>query len=170
MPALKSEYRPYYESGSAARKRNYYDEEVETYSTKNRRYGKNKVRRNVKVNSKSKTFGVVCGVLCAFGMTIIMSYRYNLINEKNLAAIGLKSDLEAAQADLLNAQIAVEQSTNLTEVEAYAKQKLGMQKPDKNQIIYVDTSDVSSNMSVNKTISSEGSIINNIKQKITNLF
>ncbi len=170
MPALKSEYRPYYELGSAARKRNYYDEEVETHSTKNRRYGKNKVRRNVKINSKNKTLGVVCGVLCAFGMTMIMSYRYNLINEKNLTSIKLKSDLEATQADLLNAQIAVEQSTNLTEVEAYAKQKLGMQKPDKNQIIYVDTSNVSSNVSVNKTLNNEVSFIDNIKQKIANLF
>lgn len=167
MPALKSDYKNYYESGSAARKRNYY-EEVESYNS-NRRYGKNKVR-SVKSNSKSKKVVTVCGVLCAFCMTMVMSYRYNLINEKNLKTIELKSDLEAAQANLLNAQIAVEQSTNLTEVEAYAKQKLGMQKPDKNQIIYVDTSNVSSNISVSKNLNNTSSIFDNIKQKITNLF
>ena len=28
---------------------------------------------------------------------------------------------------------------DILEVESYAKQKLGMQKPDKNQVVYVDT-------------------------------
>lgn len=168
MPVLKSEYREIYEPGSTARKRNYY-EEPDRYNS-HRRYGKNKTKKSLKISSKNKTLAMICCVLFTFSMALIMSYRYNLINEKNLKTIELKSDLDAVQADLLNAQIAVEQSTNLTEIEAYAKQKLGMQKPDKNQIIYVDTSNVSNNRTINKNSNSISSIIDSIKEKITNLF
>lgn len=52
----------------------------------------------------------------------------------------LASDLTKAESALVTSQIDVEQNTDLNEIEAYAKQKLGMQKPDKNQTIYVDTS------------------------------
>ena len=97
---------------------------------------------------------------------VVISYRYNLINEKNLKSIGLKSELSSVEANLLKAQISVEQSTNLTKIESYAKQKLGMQKPDKNQTIYVDTSD--SLYSSNTT--SETSGIANIFNSIKNMF
>lgn len=173
MSSLKNEYRTYYENGSAARKRNTY-ENTDEYSGK-RRYGKNPVRKNTvnsrKIkNSKKKTAIMVAGILCAFSMTMIMSYRYNLINEKNLKTISLKSDLDAAQADLLNAQIAVEQNTNLTEVEAYAKQKLGMQKPDKNQTIYVDTSGTSTTNIATSDSSNSTSLLGSLIEKISNLF
>ena len=69
-----------------------------------------------------------------------------------------------AESSLLASQIAVEQNTDLNQIEAYAKQKLGMQKPDKNQTIYVDTSKDSSTVEINN----DTNFFEKIKNSITN--
>lgn len=161
-------YNEFYEDGSTARKLKTYGKPEKVKN--NRRLGKNKIQKNLNKKNEHKkalkTVRVVSLTLCIFTMMVIISYRYNLINEKNLKSIGLKSELSSVEANLLKAQISVEQSTNLTEIESYAKQKLGMQKPDKNQTIYVDTSD--SLYSSNTT--SETSGIANIFNSIKNMF
>ena len=133
MPARKSYGYNYYESGSAARKIDYtYDEK------KARRKNVNK-KAKAQPKSKAKASSVIM-IVCVFTMALVLVYRYNIINEKNLKSQSLASDLTKAESALVTSQIDVEQNTDLNEIEAYAKQKLGMQKPDKNQTIYVDTS------------------------------
>lgn len=137
MPARKPY--SYYESGSAARKIEYVEEK------------RTKTKRNVvtkkKAKTKTKTSAVVM-ILGVFSMALILVYRYNIINEKNLKSQSLSSELTKAESSLLSSQIEVEQNTDLNQIEAYAKQKLGMQKPDKNQTIYVDTSKTSNSIEV----------------------
>lgn len=101
---------------------------------------------------------------------MVLTYRYNLISEKNLQAQELKEELAAAESALLNAKIDVEQQTDLNKIEAYAKQQLGMQKPDKNQTIYVDTSNTAQTIETTEETTLIDNIVNSIKNFINNIF
>ena len=151
-----------YVAGSLAKK---YEEEQQTeiqYERFVRQKEKAVVRPQMSTASKVKwTLAVVVGFLAVLTVT----YRYNMISEANLKAIKLKSELETVSSQLSLAIMNVEQGANLSEIEAYAKQKLGMQKPDKNQIVYVDSSNVASNM---ETSSSE--VANSFLDKVKNFF
>ena len=169
MPALKS-YNNFYEDGNTAKKRNFPErQERNIYDENNRRYGKNKIKQNTQAKSKKNTLVVVL-IFSAFIMAMIVTYRYNIISEKNLEAQRLKSELSAVEAKLLNKQIEIEQQTDLNKVEAYAKQQLGMQKPDQSQTIYIDTSKSIEMVETNNDTTSIENIIDTIKNFFTNIF
>lgn len=155
MPARKS-YN-YYETGSTARKLDYTNE-VSRKKTKI-----NKTKSNNKTSKKTKTSSIVM-ILCVFSMALVLVYRYNVINEKNLESQSLANEITKAESALITSQIEVEQNTDLEQIEAYAKQKLGMQKPDKNQTIYVDTSKTSNLVELQSDIT----FIQKIEDKISN--
>ena len=145
MPARKL-YQDYYNNEPAIKKKQeyentyeegYYDIEKIDTRKKNRPVGKVKFEKKSKEKNK---LAIMATIFAFFFMTMIITYRYNLINERNLEVIRLKSELESTEAVLANVKIEVERNTDLNEIEAYAKQQLGMQKPDKNQTVYVDTS------------------------------
>lgn len=162
----------FYEHGSAARKRQYVQtpqQYNETYVGK-RRYGKNKrVNSNVKVSHKNEVV-VVLSIVFVFMMIMVITYRYNVISEKNLLSQNLKSELEVTEANLLNAKIQVEQNTDLDYIEAYAKQKLGMQKPSSSQTVYIDTSNITQVIEVNENLSVIGNIVSKIKLALSSIF
>ena len=147
----------YYESGSAARKLEYVEEKKKVTRNNNKTVNKK--------NAKRKTSSIAM-ILFVFSMTLVLVYRYNVISEKNLEAQSLAEDLTKAESALLTSQIEVEQGTDLNQIEAYAKQKLGMQKPDKNQTIYVDTSKTSNSLEVQ----SDTTFFQNITDKISSFF
>lgn len=147
----------YYESGSAARKLEYVEEKKKVVKNNNKTSNKKNVKR--------KTSSIAM-ILFIFSMALVLVYRYNVINEKNLQSQSLADELIKAESALLTSQIEVDQSTDLNQIEAYAKQKLGMQKPDKNQTIYVDTSKTSNSVEVH----SDTTFLQNIKEKILDFF
>ncbi len=149
-----------YVAGSNARKLEYdYEPEkkvVKKTSVKKQENRQVEVSKHVKVRT-------MMAILTVFSAFMIVIYRYNMISEANLKAIGLKEELEKVSSELSIAMMNVEQGTNLTEIEDYAKQKLGMQKPDKNQIVYVDTSSVNEvSVQSNEVVTS--SILDSIKK------
>ena len=93
-----------------------------------------------------------------------------MISEKNLEVQNLKKELNKVESGLVSSQIDVEQGTDLNKIEAYAKQQLGMQKPDKNQTIYVDTSIDEGTTQVEKTLNVFEKIVENIKDAIAKIF
>lgn len=157
MPARKSYGYGYYESGSAARKLEY------TEDTRRKQTNRQKNKVVNKSSSKRRTSSIVM-ILCIFSMALVLVYRYNVINEKNLKSQTLANNLIKSESALLTAQIEVEQNTDLNQIDAYAKQKLGMQKPDKNQTIYVDTSKTSNLVEVQN----DTTFIQNMGEKISN--
>ncbi len=165
MPARKL-YDDYYESGSTARKR---QNSIEKNLNANRKTGKNKIARKNAVKKK-KNLSMVAFILTGFMMAMVVTYRFNIISEKNLEAQNLKDELSNVEASLLISQIDVEQSTDLNEIEAYAKQKLGMQKPDKNQTIYIDTTNTTSTVEVDESTNFISSLIESIKDFINKIF
>lgn len=168
MPARS--YSSYYENGSAARKRRVVETPEQRNNTTKRRYGKNKMNTNIKTKKATNKALVVISIIFAFSMIMAITYRYNIISEKNLMAQKLKGDLDTAEATLLTSKISVEQSTNLDYIEAYAKQKLGMQKPTSSQTIYVDTSNITQVVEVNENLSVIGKIVSKLKESINNIF
>lgn len=91
-----------------------------------------------KIASKNKV-ALIGTVLLISGLFGTLSYRYNLISEKNLQIQRLNIELNDVQAELTNAEIALSGMVDIEEIEAYAKQQLGMKEMSKNQIVYVET-------------------------------
>lgn len=151
-----------YVTGSSARKYDYLDDYPKAKKTNARKTVKKTV-----VDKKIKTKTVFM-ISCLFVMLMIITYRFNVISESNLTLQNLKTELERVQSNLAATEMGVEQSTNLTQIEAYAKQKLGMQKPDKNQVVYIDTAkDTSIVKETNQSFVDE--IIESIKEYINNI-
>ena len=153
-------YEDYYQSDSTARK-------IKT--SQNNNVYKN-TRKSKKTSVAKSASYVLPSILAIFVMMLVITIRYTIINEKNLQTISLKSDLEKVESNLFSSKIAVEQNTDLTKIEAYAKQKLGMQKPTKNQIIYVDTSENTSVVEMAKDKSIFEGVKSNILNFINNIF
>ncbi len=151
-----------YVNGSSARKYEYYD-----VHTKQKNNNTKKVIKKTIANEKIKVKTIFL-ISCLFVMLMIITYRFNVISESNLALQNLKIELERVNSNLASTEMTVEQSTDLAAIEAYAKQKLGMQKPDKNQVIYIDTSK-DTNVVKADNISFVDKIIEDIKGYINNI-
>lgn len=154
MPARKL-YEDYYQSGSSARK---VEEKVNNIVNE---------KKAVKQESKLALVPFILGV---FVMCLILSMRFTTINEKNVESMSLKAELERAESALFTAKMSVDQSTDLDKIEAYAKQQLGMQKPTKNQIIYVDTSKNIGTVEMVKSENVFSDVKSNILNFINNIF
>ena len=92
-----------------------------------------KIEKKVKKNTKSKIFiGVVL-----FALSLALVYRFTAINSLNLEVIKLKSELD--EINTLNTQLkfAAESNVNLSDIEKYATEELGMQKLQNYQIEYI---------------------------------
>lgn len=161
--STKSFYSDYYQSGTAVRKKEYKKVEPKKVVKK--------VKHTSKVNKASRSSAsIFLTIVIIFSMAMLLTYRFNIISEKNLKVQKLKDELAGVEAALATSQIDVEQSTDLNKIEAYAKQQLGMQKPDKNQTIYVDTSKTSKSIEIQEQTSLIDKIIDSIKGFITDIF
>ena len=94
--------------------------------------------KKIKAEPKSK-LSLILSVVALFTMAIVISYRYNLISEKNLEVQRLKMEQVTANSELATTEVAVKGIIDNDTVEAYAKQQLGMQKPEKSQMVYINS-------------------------------
>lgn len=129
---------------------------------KNKNVNKNKAK-------KANKTSLVITTLLIFGMLIVINYRYNIISEKNLEVQRLQLEEAEANALVTNAEIEYSKMVDIVEVEAYAKQQLGMQEPEKSQMVYVG-SEYNGKSVTGATQSGISNIINTIKQKISEIF
>lgn len=161
-----NEYVPY-EIGSTARKREVYTDVSKRTNVKQDKKVKKISKKAVKTQNRA---AIYLFIACVFSMTILLTHRYNVISEKNLKVQELKEELEDAESLLATTKIDVESNTDYNAIEAYAKQKLGMQKPSVNQIVYVDSSlqnDLVENVNNSSAFSN---FISNIKAKLSSIF
>jgi len=163
MPARRINSQ-YYQDGSAARK-------ILPNEDMPRRKTNTTIKRNVSKNNsikrqqiqRRKNASMVAFILCGFAMSMIITYRFSLINEKNLEVQNLISELEIVSSQVATSQIEVDQNTDLNAIEAYAKQQLGMKKADSSQTVYIDTSEAINKIQVNQETTIIDKIINYIK-------
>lgn len=94
---------------------------------------------NKKVKAKKSKLSLVLTVTALFSMLIIVSLRYNVISEKNLELQRLQMEETDVNSVLAMTEIEVEKTIDKDTVESYAKQQLGMQKPEKSQMVYINS-------------------------------
>lgn len=128
--------------------------------------GKNKPAKNeeLKINKKTKVnnkLSLILTTLSIFTMLFVVSYRYNIISEKNLKLQRLNIEQENVNAALIESEVKVSQNIDMNYIESYAKQQLGMQKPEKSQIVYINTNYESKVETIKKT-----DIITKVAEKI----
>lgn len=100
---------------------------------------KKKNKKNIKNELKAK---VKIAIYMAVGFAILftISYRNSQITESFNQKEKLKEELAAVQKENEQLKVNIESSLNLNNVEQQAKEKLGMQKLDNSQKIYVSLS------------------------------
>lgn len=161
----------------AAQKRYNFDYQVSNTARKTELPNKNpnplsykevKINKNTKRNAKSELLTIIW-IVAVFAMLMILVYRFNVINAKNLQVQSLKKEMLTAQGILASSQIEVEQSIDLNKIEADAKQKLGMQKPSQSQLIYIDNS-TSNSVYSNETTTIIDKVIDKLKELKNNMF
>lgn len=164
MPARKMNSQ-YYQDGSAARKilpeQQPQRRRVNTTRKNESARRAQEIRRQQE--QRRKNASMVAFILCGFTMSIILTYRFSLINEKNLEVQNLMNRLEIVSSEVATSQIEVDTNTDLNAVEAYAKQQLGMRKADSSQTVYIDTSETINKIQVNQETTMIDKMINYIK-------
>ncbi len=93
---------------------------------------------NKKVKKAKYNYKPVVYIMLGFAMLFTISYRYSLINEKYNQKENIKSQVSAVQKQNEQLKVSIENSLNLNSVEKSAEEKLGMQKLDNNQKIYLN--------------------------------
>ena len=93
-----------------------------------------KVQKKSQLKSQVKTI-IYIGLI--FASLVVISYRNSQINESFNENEKLKSNLAAIQKENEQLRVNLENSLNLSNIEQVAKEKLGMQKLDNSQKVYV---------------------------------
>jgi len=117
------------------------------YETKRKNNQRKKYEEQIKINEKQKKEAMklekkkhnknVAFIMAIFLILLAISYRSSLINEKFSALQKDKDILSAIQKTNDQLEVSIESSLNLKNIEETAKEKLGMQKLDNNQKVYV---------------------------------
>ena len=97
------------------------------------------------VNSKKKSVRelkrqkvkTVTYILIGFAILFAISYRSSQIDENFARIQGLRHDMSELEKESTQLEIAIASSTNLRNIEQQARELLGMQKLNSNQIVYV---------------------------------
>lgn len=100
--------------------------------TKVKKATKSKAKRKLKPKAKV-VFSIIAGFIILFGI----SYRNSLITETFNKKEELKKEVSAIQKENEQLKVNIENSLNLNNIEQLAKERLGMQKLDNTQKVYV---------------------------------
>lgn len=91
-----------------------------------------KPKRHLKSHVKAVMY-----IAVIFAVLFVISYRNSLINESFSRNEKLKSTLAVTQKENEQLQVSIENNLNLSNIEKLAREKLGMQKLDNSQKVYV---------------------------------
>ena len=94
--------------------------------------------KQVKKKPKTKIRGNVILGVAGFTIALTIVLRYAMINNMNMENIRLKKELDSINNTNAQLKLAAEQKVNLSEIEVYAKEKLGLNKPQNYQIEYIN--------------------------------
>ena len=121
--------KPEYQPKRKTNQRKKYDEQIKI----NEKQRKEAIKMEKKKHNKNVAF-----IMAIFLILLAISYRSSLINEKFSAIQKDKATLSALQKTNDQLEVSIESSLNLKNVEEAAKEKLGMQKLENDQKVYVN--------------------------------
>ena len=131
----------YYEYETSPRK-----EETEeplprrTRKKENAIHNKEDIRKKIRkaqAIEKKRNVKHILEIGVVFVLLLTISYRYALINSRFTQKENLKSSLAELQKQNAQLKVSIEQGMNINNIEQAAKEKLGMQKLDNNQKVYI---------------------------------
>lgn len=93
---------------------------------------KRRMRNNAKVKWKA-----VFGIIAIFSLCLVLMYRYALITEMGLTATRSEKEYNQIKDENSRLRVEIEKQTDINTIRKIAEDKLGMHKPDKNQIVYI---------------------------------
>ncbi len=115
--------------------------------TEYKRSNKKDIERQTKINERQKKEALklekkkhnknVAFVVAIFLILLIISYRSSLINESFNEMQLAKQELSAIEKTNGQLEVSIETGLNLSNIEQSAKDKLGMQKLDNGQKVYI---------------------------------
>ena len=114
-----------------------YEPIKEPYSKKKSSTASKKAEKPQAKRQLKSHFRAMIYVLLIFASLFVISYRNSLINESFNKGETLKANLAAIQKENEQLKVNLENSYNLSNIEELAKTKLGMQKLDNSQKVYV---------------------------------
>ena len=131
----------YYEYETSPRK----EEPIEpvrkrTKKKENTVHNKDDIRKKIRkaqVIEKRKNAKHILEIGIVFILLLTISYRYALINSRFSQKESLKASLAELQKQNAQLKVSIEQGMNINNIEQAAKEKLGMQKLDNNQKVYI---------------------------------
>ena len=88
--------------------------------------------------TKTKLKGNIFLGLSIFSVALTIVLRYAMIDNMNMENIRLKKELNSINNVNAQLQLAAEKTVNLSEIETYARENLGLQKPQNYQIEYIN--------------------------------
>lgn len=119
-----------YVYGTAARKLEY-----DVYEENRVLKEKKKARSNNKTRLKA-----VCSILFVFACCLLIMYRYAVITELGYSVNKLDRVYNELKNENSHLRLALERDTDLDNIKKVAEERLGMQKPDRYQIVYINVS------------------------------
>ncbi|MBR2708701.1 MAG: hypothetical protein IKG14_06520 [Clostridia bacterium] len=128
----------YYEYETSPRKiEPEYSPEVEkTKKEQTKKIAKNE--NHSKAKEMKKNIARIIYLIIGFSILLTISYRYALINTSFSEKEKLKSQLLEIQKQNQQLKVSIEQGMNINTIEQQAKERLGMQKLDNNQKVYIN--------------------------------
>ena len=108
-----------------------------THKSNNERLRKERQKKIALKNEKRKHHKNIALIIGVFLVLLAVSYRNSLINESFNNNENLKANLAAIEKQNEQLKVNLENSLNLSNIEKLAEEKLGMQKLDNSQKVYV---------------------------------
>lgn len=96
-----------------------------------------KAKRKHKTNNKAK-LKVLCNIFVVFVLIFLVIFRYAMITELNYNIDKSLKEYNTIKNENSILRVNIEKETDLYKIKEIAENKLGMHKPDKFQIVYVN--------------------------------
>lgn len=94
--------------------------------------------KKVKVMESKKKAKMVFYLILGFTILFAIGYRNSQINEAFTKKQSLEKEISQVRKENEQLEVSIQNSLNLSQIEALAKEKLGMQKLTSKQTIYID--------------------------------
>ena len=90
------------------------------------------------LSETKKKIKMVCYLIIGFSVLFAIGYRNSQINEAFTKKQSLESEISQIKKENEQLEVNIQNNMNLSQIEALAKEKLGMQKLTSRQTIYID--------------------------------
>ena len=114
-----------------------YEQTRDNYRKKKKNISKKKQEKVQPRTYLKRQIKIVVCIFLFFSSLLVISYRNSLINESFNHNESLKANLAAIEKQNEQLKVNLENSLNLSNIEKLAEEKLGMQKLDNSQKVYV---------------------------------